>query len=317
MTRSFSSSLGRLLVGTVLLLALTAGSTQEWRAAHAQAALVVDDDGRATVTDCDAQEKTFKTVQAAVDAAQPGTSIVICPGTYAEQVVVRKSNLTLQGSGQGITVLRPTSVPATVTGLLLPYPIAPMLLVNEATGVTVSRLTVDGSAADSGASTINCPQVGFVAGIHFRNASGTIDTVKITKVNSGTRCSDAVRGESSSTGVSNLVVKNSLIDQNGNFGVFCIGPGVTCSLTGNTVRGRGLVSDQIQAGIAVRSGATATLTGNVIRDHRYALAQGVPSFSIGIFLVYADPNANAQLLQGNTFVNNDLDVQRYASEQAL
>jgi hypothetical protein len=317
MGRSCFSLLGRLLLGTVLLLAVTAGSTQDSRTAHAQVLLVVDDDGRATATDCNAQQKTFSSVQAAVDAAQPGSTIAICPGAYAEQVVVAKNNLTLRGSGPGITVLRPTAIPTTVTGLLLPYPVAPILLVNEATGVTVSRLTVDGSAADSGASTLACPQVGFIAGIHFRNASGTIDTAQITKVNSGTRCSDAVRSESSNTGVSNLVVKNSLIDQNGNFGVFCIGPGVTCSLTGNTVRGRGLVNDQIQAGIAIRSGATATISGNVIRDHRYALAQGVPSFSIGIFLVYADPNVNGQLLQGNTFVNNDLDVQRFASEQAL
>jgi len=308
---------GRLLLGTVLLLAVAAGATHDPRGAHAQAALVVDDDGRATATDCNAQQKTFSTVQSAVDAAQPGSTIVICPGTYAEQVAVTKNNVTLQGSGQGATVLRPGAVPVTVPSLLLQVAVAPIVLINGATGVTVSRLTIDGSVAERGASTLFCPQVGFYTGLYFRNASGTVDAARITTVNSGARCSDGVHVEGNSAGVSNLVVKNSVVDHNGNFGVACVGPGTTCTITGNTVRGRGSVTDQIQAGIVIRGGAAATIAGNAIRDHTYALAQGVPTKSVGIFLVNADPGVNPHLLQENTFVNNDLNVQRVSSEGAL
>jgi len=287
------------------------------RPAAAATILVVDVDGRGAANDCDAAQKAFGTIQDAVDAAQPGTTILICPGTYAEQVVITKNDLTVRGAGQGSTIIRPSAVPKTVTGLIVPYIVAPIVLVNGATGVALSRLTVDGSVAESGVSNFDCPQVGFYVGIHFRNASGTVDATQITRVNSGTRCSTGIRGEGGSAGVSNLVVTDSQIEQSGDFGVVCGGMNEVCIITGNTVKGRGPVTDQLQSGIAIRSGARATISGNVIRDHTYALAQGVPTDSVGIFLVSADPSVNPHLLQENTFINNDLDVQRVSTAKAL
>jgi len=41
----------------------------------------------------------FSTVQAAVDAAQPGTTIVLATGTYREKVVMKVPHLTLRGAG--------------------------------------------------------------------------------------------------------------------------------------------------------------------------------------------------------------------------
>jgi nitrous oxidase accessory protein NosD len=38
------------------------------------------------------------TIQAAVDAAQPGDTILVPPGTYRESVLVTKSHLTITGS---------------------------------------------------------------------------------------------------------------------------------------------------------------------------------------------------------------------------
>ena len=38
------------------------------------------------------------TIQAAVDAAQPGDTVVVPPGTYRESVLVTKSHLTIAGS---------------------------------------------------------------------------------------------------------------------------------------------------------------------------------------------------------------------------
>jgi hypothetical protein len=51
---------------------------------HARAAtLVVDDDGRGTAADCNSAALAFWNLQAAINAAQPGDTIVICPGLYA------------------------------------------------------------------------------------------------------------------------------------------------------------------------------------------------------------------------------------------
>ncbi|MFG3530933.1 nitrous oxide reductase family maturation protein NosD [Streptomyces sp. NPDC047917] len=47
-----------------------------------------------------------ESIQKAVDAAQPGDTIVLLPGTYRESVLVTKPELTLRGSGSR-TVIRP------------------------------------------------------------------------------------------------------------------------------------------------------------------------------------------------------------------
>ncbi|WP_326763857.1 right-handed parallel beta-helix repeat-containing protein [Streptomyces sp. NBC_01591] len=47
-----------------------------------------------------------ESIQKAVDAAQPGDTVVVLPGTYRESVLVTKPGLTLRGSGSR-TVLRP------------------------------------------------------------------------------------------------------------------------------------------------------------------------------------------------------------------
>ncbi|WP_149827485.1 hypothetical protein [Streptomyces tailanensis] len=57
----------------------------------AQTELLVDDDG----VQCPAA--TFTSIQAAVDAALPGATIRVCPGTYNEVVTANKADLQLVG----------------------------------------------------------------------------------------------------------------------------------------------------------------------------------------------------------------------------
>jgi hypothetical protein len=57
----------------------------------AQTELVVDDDG------AQCAQAGFTSVQAAVNAASPGATIRVCPGTYNEVVTVNKANLQLVG----------------------------------------------------------------------------------------------------------------------------------------------------------------------------------------------------------------------------
>ena len=80
-------------------------------AQSASAATLTVDDDRA---DCPAA--AFTSVQAAVDAAAPGDTVTICPGTYAEgtgevgtnAVLIRK-NLTLKGAGADLVRITPKS----------------------------------------------------------------------------------------------------------------------------------------------------------------------------------------------------------------
>ncbi|MFB6989887.1 nitrous oxide reductase family maturation protein NosD [Streptomyces sp. NPDC056178] len=49
-----------------------------------------------------------QSIQKAVDAAQPGDTVVVLPGTYRESVLITKAGLTLRGSGDN-TVIRPAA----------------------------------------------------------------------------------------------------------------------------------------------------------------------------------------------------------------
>lgn len=85
---------------------------------------------------------SYPTIQAAVNAAQPGDEIVVAAGTYAEQVVIGK-NLTLTGAGQGETViLAPFFMPFTTHQAAYN---AVIHLARPATSVTIRDLTVDGA----------------------------------------------------------------------------------------------------------------------------------------------------------------------------
>jgi parallel beta-helix repeat protein len=91
------------------------------------------------------------TIQAAVDAAMPGDTVVVPPGTYRESVLIDKSDLTLRGSSgavidahgfsNGIRVGSGEETPGPAG-----FPVCPPLALRN---VTVEGLTVQG-AADNG-----------------------------------------------------------------------------------------------------------------------------------------------------------------------
>lgn len=84
-----------------LILSLTiAGLAAGALAVPVSAATVrmVDDDGRASPGSCGGAGTAFKKIQGAVNAAGPGDTILVCPGSYREQVRIggAKDGLTLR-----------------------------------------------------------------------------------------------------------------------------------------------------------------------------------------------------------------------------
>ena len=61
-------------------------------------------------------------IQAAIDAADPGDTIKIKPGTYAENVWVNKNDITIKGSGADRTEIVPPSTPSPVCGAVRAAP---------------------------------------------------------------------------------------------------------------------------------------------------------------------------------------------------
>ena len=84
----------------------------------AAATLVVDDDGMASTTDCNASDAAYPTISAAVAAASPNQTIGVCPGLYPERVQVDK---TLTLASPPLPSEPDASEVTTIDSLTLPY----------------------------------------------------------------------------------------------------------------------------------------------------------------------------------------------------
>jgi parallel beta-helix repeat protein len=84
-------------------------------AAHtSEAVWIVDDDA------ADCANADFTTIQAAVNAADPGSTILVCAGTYREQVTITKNELRLRARGErGDVVLDGLGLSVRFAGFLL------------------------------------------------------------------------------------------------------------------------------------------------------------------------------------------------------
>ncbi len=139
----------------------------------------------------DAPNTYYTTIQAAINAADPGETITVCAGTYAENVVVSKS----------LTILGPNAT------------------VNACSGTRVAEaIVVPASAA------INSGEIFHVAASNVTISGFTIDGDN-TSINSGFTSTngadiDAAEGITVyETGVNNLTVTNNIIKNLSYFGV--------------------------------------------------------------------------------------------------
>jgi parallel beta-helix repeat protein len=88
-----------------------------------------------------------QSIQAAINAASPGTTIEVAAGTYHENLLVDKDGITLEGAGAGATILEPPATPAQVCFVLQITPVdveAPGV-----NGICVAKLNPDGTARDT------------------------------------------------------------------------------------------------------------------------------------------------------------------------
>lgn len=110
------------VVAAVGLAAIPAGATGS-RGSHARV-LVVDKDAHRHKTCYGKHRRVFHTIQSAVDAADPGDTIKVCPGTYREVVTVREPDLTIKGANAGWDATRHgrwrESIVAGVAGTMAP-----------------------------------------------------------------------------------------------------------------------------------------------------------------------------------------------------
>lgn len=127
----------------------------------------------------------FTHIQDAINAVPFGTTILVCPGTYPEQLLIKQGPLTLQGVTDGVGNAAVVTVPG--GGLVIngtgPFlgPFASQVLVQSAVGVTISDLIVDGTGATcvSGASSVSGIEYLSVGTSSDGTAAGKIQNVVV------------------------------------------------------------------------------------------------------------------------------------------
>jgi nitrous oxidase accessory protein NosD len=155
---------------------------------------VVDDDG------ADCSDATYTTITAAVAAAGKGDRIRVCPGTYAEQIVLDKP-VTLVGKpgAGGRPVIRPTTLPVAPTSLIGPVGVRAAIVIDR-TGASVRDLDVD----LQNLALASCQPL---AGVYFRASTGVLRGIGISgvRVTGDPACSSGigVYVESGQVGVEN------------------------------------------------------------------------------------------------------------------
>jgi hypothetical protein len=116
----------------------------------------------------------FGSINAAVAAVLAGSIVDVCPGTYAEQVIISKA-LTLQGisasdSSQPIITV-PSGGLATTSSIGIGTTVAAQVEVT-AGPVKITGITVDGTASS------NCPACWYVGIFYSSGSSGTVNGVE-------------------------------------------------------------------------------------------------------------------------------------------
>lgn len=205
----------------------------------------------------------FSTIQAAVNAVPFKTTILVCPGTYPEQVVISQP-LTLKGVTFGTSGAAVITVPA--GGLVVNAntsdwgPSTAQLLVENTVGVTVSNITVDGTGSGC------VPGAGRTIGIEYDHvgipsdgtSAGKIQNVVVRNQQDGCGFLATEGGEGIYSDTSFITITGNEIHNIGRSGI--ITHAGQNSITSNSLQ-------DVQNGIVVQSAATNTVVSqNAISD---------------------------------------------------
>jgi hypothetical protein len=248
----------------------------------------------------------FGTISAAVATVPAGSIIDVCPGSYAEQVIISKG-LTLQGilsnnSSQAVITVPSGGLPTTASSILFGL-VTPQVEVT-AGPVTLTNITVDGSASGN-----DCPSTPYIGIFYASGSSGTVNEVETRNQN----CSNAgnfglgILAENGAGTTQSVTIENSNINNSSGFGISACSDQTPSTLMAS------IKSNYVAAindyGIYMACNTGGSVSGNIIVPLvGYGVVAGSPSSSIskntvngavnsGIFIT---DTAGAVVVSGNT-----------------
>lgn len=155
----------------------------------------------------------FKTISAAVAAVPAGSTVAVCPGTYAEQVEITQA-LTLQGISSGgsseVVIAVPSGGLTTTSSIFFGPSVAPQLSVT-AGPVNIRNIIVDGTGG-------GCPGGGWLLGIFYASGSSGIINEVTVRNQTGSNCGLGIDAENGTSTLESVTIENSSVhdvDANG------------------------------------------------------------------------------------------------------
>lgn len=240
--------------------------------------------------------QTFSTISQAVASVVSGSTILVCPGTYPEQVVVTHP-LRLQGVQSGNSANPIITVPS---GGLTKSVVAPtngvtmffQILVQgtESGLVQISNIAVDGKNSH------NQLLAGWISGIYYQNSSGTVRNVAVHG-QKGNGFGFGIFLEGTTAPAKTIGVLNSSVHDFDAEGIRSNGspaPSLTLNIQSNSVISSNALTGKAVSGGIDLQGAQGSISNNRVISHPAA-----PGVSAGAGIVFSSDT----LVSGNTVVS--------------
>jgi hypothetical protein len=255
--------------------------------------------GTFAVGSCKAKVPSFANISAAVAAAPAGSTILVCPGIYPEQVVIPQS-LNIAGisdSNQDIAIITvPQTGLTTNATSVFGESIAAQVLV-QGGSVNLSNIAVDGTGGDQ-----QCAGNTWVAGIYYApGSSGMVNHAKVSN-QADAGCGVGLWAENADGPDKFVTFQNSSVHDVDGFGIFVVSsassPNLFASVRGNVVS----VSTAGLIGIGVE-GVTGVVSGNDVSNAFFGIANTAKDVSI-VFNTTTSTTTGLALQGGGSISNN-------------
>ena len=246
--------------------------------------------GKITVGTC--KNAQYATIQAAINGAAPGTEIVVCAGTYVEQLTIPagKDNLTLRSEKPLAAIIK---APAVLLGAKAIVDVA------GAQNVTIRGFTITGPGGGA------CDSIRYGIRVDM-GGSATIVANHVTEIrdNPFGGCQNGIGidvGRVSEGQNGSATIEKNIIDNYQKGGVVVSNTASSATVRDNEITGVGPTTLIAQNGIQISGGATATVEKNSVSQNIYS-PQTVVSTGI---LLFSPGNVT---VDHNTASSNDVNI---------